>query len=149
LEGPAVAGKLTRDALSFELTGGVTIDVFVGLVSSVDVPRPPAEPPPEQPNENDSDQTVSDGERTYIAQKGDSFWIIARKVYGQGEYWSLIRNANPDVDPQTLRVGDELIIPPLPEEDDSPPSDTVAPEPEVLEPDTDTSNEAPVEAPTD
>ena len=151
LEAPAVTGKLTRDVLSFELAGGVTIDVFVGLVSSVDVPKPkpPAEPPPEQPDENDSDQTVSGDEQTYITQKGDTLWIIAKKVYGQGEYWSLIRNANPDADPQTLKVGDELIIPPLPEQDDSPPPDTVAPDAETAEPDTDTSDEAPVEAPTD
>ncbi len=58
------------------------------------------------------------GERTYTVTAGDTagFWGIAKKVYGQSKYYSLIVKANPNVDPTRLRAGQKLIIPALTEE---------------------------------
>jgi len=53
--------------------------------------------------------------RFYVVHKDDlGFWTIAEKVYGDGKYWRLIADANPDVDVEKLRPGQELKIPRLP-----------------------------------
>ena len=55
------------------------------------------------------------GQRTYVVKAGDAgFWGIAEKMYGHGKHWPLIANANPGVEHNRLKVGQELIIPPLP-----------------------------------
>ncbi|MFW5690552.1 MAG: LysM peptidoglycan-binding domain-containing protein [Planctomycetota bacterium] len=52
---------------------------------------------------------------TYTVQKGDNgFWVIAEKHYGNGKYYTLIRDANPTVSSTALRPGKKLICPPLP-----------------------------------
>jgi nucleoid-associated protein YgaU len=58
----------------------------------------------------------ADGKDYYTVQKDDKgYWGIAAKsfVYGDGSKWDLIRKANPGADPQKLRPGQELVIPPL------------------------------------
>ncbi|MFP4104447.1 MAG: right-handed parallel beta-helix repeat-containing protein [Phycisphaerae bacterium] len=55
--------------------------------------------------------------RSYVIAEGDSFWKIAKKVYGNGRYWPLIAKANPGVDPTKLQVGQTLTIPPKPKAD--------------------------------
>ena len=53
-------------------------------------------------------------ERIYTVQEGDlGFWTISKKMYGSGEHWQLIRDANPGVDSSNLKVGLKLRIPPL------------------------------------
>jgi hypothetical protein len=54
-------------------------------------------------------------ERTYTVVSGDrGFWDVSAKMYGHGKHWPLIRDANPQADPQALQPGDKLRIPPLP-----------------------------------
>ncbi len=69
-----------------------------------------------------SSVTIDAGERArvYIVAEDDvgAFSGIAQKVYGDAKYWRLIAEANPGVDPRTLKPGDELFIPPLPAEGD-------------------------------
>jgi LysM repeat protein len=50
-------------------------------------------------------------DRTYRVNRGDSLWIIARKVYGQGSSWTLLAKANDLSDPNRLRIGQELSLP--------------------------------------
>ncbi|HNX26235.1 MAG TPA: LysM peptidoglycan-binding domain-containing protein [Phycisphaerae bacterium] len=54
---------------------------------------------------------------TYVVKPNDVGWYIAENVYGKGmgQYWKLIRQANPDVDMSNLKAGQVLKIPPLPE----------------------------------
>jgi len=61
---------------------------------------------------------AGEGTRVYIVAEDDvgAFSGIAQKVYGDARRWRLIAEANPGVDPRTLKVGDELFIPPLPAE---------------------------------
>ena len=50
----------------------------------------------------------------YVVQKDDlGFWTIAEKVYGDGNHWRLIADANPGVDVEKLSAGDRLKIPKL------------------------------------
>ncbi len=61
------------------------------------------------------DRTPSTGAATtYTVVAGDSFWRIAEQLYGDGSKYPLIRDANPSVDPNVLRPGMRLVIPPAP-----------------------------------
>lgn len=58
----------------------------------------------------------SDVERTYVVQHGDNgFWTVSARMYGDGKYFGVIADANPDVDSNSLRPGQKLFVPPLPE----------------------------------
>jgi nucleoid-associated protein YgaU len=50
-------------------------------------------------------------DRTYRVNRGDSLWIIARKIYGQGSSWTLLAKANDLREPGKLRIGQELVLP--------------------------------------
>jgi proteasome lid subunit RPN8/RPN11 len=47
----------------------------------------------------------------YTVSAGDSFWRIAERVYGNGEAWSQLAEANPSIDPDALTVGVRLRVP--------------------------------------
>ena len=47
----------------------------------------------------------------YTVQESDTLTYIARQKYGDGKYWTKIRDANPGIDPNHLLVGQVLIIP--------------------------------------
>lgn len=47
----------------------------------------------------------------YTVQDGDTLGIIASKVYGDADAWMTIADANGIVDPSSLYVGQELVIP--------------------------------------
>lgn len=57
-------------------------------------------------------------ETTYIVQRDDTLWGIARKVYQRGSAWRMIYEANRDVikDPDRPPAGAVLRIPPRPAE---------------------------------
>jgi LysM repeat protein len=54
------------------------------------------------------------GDQTYTVQPGDSLWIIAQKVYGNGVKYPLIANANDITTTTHLRTGMVLKIPSAP-----------------------------------
>jgi len=57
------------------------------------------------------------GEKLYTVTKQDSegFWGIAKRHYGNGVYWTLIAKANPKVSSDSLKAGQQLVIPELTE----------------------------------
>lgn len=55
--------------------------------------------------------SVGGGGGNYVVQKGDTLYGIARQRYGDGKQWQRIAQANPGVSPQSLRVGQTLVIP--------------------------------------
>lgn len=48
---------------------------------------------------------------SYTVKKGDTLYKLAREHYGDGKQWQRIASANPGLTPQSLRVGQTLIIP--------------------------------------
>lgn len=42
---------------------------------------------------------------------GDTLFKIAEKYYGDGNQWSKIKDANPGLDENNLKVGQEIAIP--------------------------------------
>ncbi|MEM9751957.1 MAG: LysM peptidoglycan-binding domain-containing protein [Planctomycetota bacterium] len=47
----------------------------------------------------------------YTVQKGDTLWSIASRVYGNGQKHRDILAANPQVNPNRLLVGQNLVMP--------------------------------------
>lgn len=50
-------------------------------------------------------------DRSYRVSKGDSLWIIARRLFGDGASWTTIARYNDLENPSLLRVGQELALP--------------------------------------
>lgn len=48
----------------------------------------------------------------YVVQVGDTLSEIAKALYGRATLWRLIADANPEIDPDRLRPGTTLRIPP-------------------------------------
>ena len=49
---------------------------------------------------------------SHTVQPGDTLSELAEQYYGSHQRWSVIVNANPGLDPDRLRVGQTLVIPP-------------------------------------
>ncbi|MDL2263520.1 LysM peptidoglycan-binding domain-containing protein [Synergistaceae bacterium OttesenSCG-928-I11] len=65
----------------------------------------------EVPGITDIDMRGLQVDRTYRVNKGDSLWMIARRVYGDGTAWTLLAKANDLRDPNKLNIGQELSLP--------------------------------------
>jgi nucleoid-associated protein YgaU len=57
--------------------------------------------------------TLANGSRTHKVQNGETFASIARTVYGNGKYYKKLIDANPNVNPNRLKVGTDIVIPEL------------------------------------
>ncbi len=51
------------------------------------------------------------GGGNYVVKKGDTLYRIAKEHYGDGKQWQKIASANPGVSPQSLKVGQTLVLP--------------------------------------
>ena len=83
-------------------------------VGEIAEPAPELEPSPELTSPETTLPGV--GETTYVVQRGDTLYGIARRLYGDGKLWEVIFNANRDrvSSPTQLKVGTELRIPARP-----------------------------------
>lgn len=50
-------------------------------------------------------------DRSYRVAKGDSLWIIARRLYGEGSSWTVLAKFNDLRNPSKLRIGQALSLP--------------------------------------
>lgn len=72
-----------------------------------------ADAPTDEPGKDQPGQTVAAGEE-YIVQRGDTLWKIAVRFYGNGNLWSRIFEANPQIkNANLIYVGQKLTIPAL------------------------------------
>ncbi|MEV2267780.1 LysM peptidoglycan-binding domain-containing protein [Nonomuraea africana] len=60
---------------------------------------------------NDEAVPAPTPQQEYTVVKGDSLWGIARMMYGDGNRWREIADANHISDPKRLEVGQRLVIP--------------------------------------
>ena len=58
----------------------------------------------------------SEGGETYTVEAGDTLEIIAEEFYGDASLDDFLAEANGITDPERLFIGQELVIPPKPEE---------------------------------
>jgi len=65
-------------------------------------PQPAPEPEP---------IVVAPADSTYTIAKGDTLWSIAKREYGNGQRWKDIAAANPGINPNKLRVGQQITLP--------------------------------------
>lgn len=49
--------------------------------------------------------------QTYTIQENDTLWAIASRVYGDGQRWVDIAQANPSLDPTRMSVGKVITLP--------------------------------------
>lgn len=47
----------------------------------------------------------------YVVRRNDDIMRIAKRLYGDTRHWQAISKANPNVDPQKMRVGQRLLVP--------------------------------------
>jgi nucleoid-associated protein YgaU len=87
---------------------------MLGSSSPLDA-APPAGITPDSllasPSTRPSSAMASTGGRTHKVVAGESFFTIAVAVYGDGHYFSRIEDANPNVNPNRLKIGTVLVIP--------------------------------------
>lgn len=50
-------------------------------------------------------------DRSYRVTRGDSLWMIAKRLYGDGNSWTLLAKANDLRDPSKLKIGQQLDLP--------------------------------------
>ncbi len=71
----------------------------------------PASPVLAAPDSGYSQTPTAAGNGSYTVKKGDTLYRIAKDHYGDGKQWQRIASANPGVSPQSLKVGQTLVIP--------------------------------------
>jgi 5'-nucleotidase len=54
-------------------------------------------------------KATTEGKHTLA--KGDNFWNLAKKAYGEGALWKKIADANPGLRPRALPIGKEITVP--------------------------------------
>ena len=87
------------------------------LAAAEQATAPPATDPADSEGEGATDpEGESEGGETYIVQKDDTLQSIVIDFYGNPDLDDFLAEANDITDPTALSVGQELIIPPEPEE---------------------------------
>ncbi len=112
-----------RRRLAFLLAGALVVAACGGGATPTPEPSPSPTPAPTDifaqspapsveasPAPEVSTQPgIPAGGTTYKVKAGDTMWAIAQKL---GISLSALKDANPTVDPTTMQIGSELIIPP-------------------------------------
>ncbi|MEW5718172.1 MAG: LysM peptidoglycan-binding domain-containing protein [Chloroflexota bacterium] len=88
--------------------------IFVPTFPNDTPPPPPTRAAPIATPSTSSAPDQPSGDQSYTVQPGDSLWIIAQKVYGNGSKYPLIANANGITTTTRLRTGMVLKIPGAP-----------------------------------
>ncbi|MFH1745971.1 MAG: LysM peptidoglycan-binding domain-containing protein [Planctomycetota bacterium] len=78
-------------------------------------PRETITPPPARPSNVRDASKPKPAATKYTIKRGDRLYAIAEEHYGDGKYWTKIRDANPGIDPDKLKIGQEITLPPVEE----------------------------------
>jgi nucleoid-associated protein YgaU len=60
------------------------------------------------------------GWKVHVVAEGDMLSTISSRYYGTSRYWPLLQEKNPGINPNNMKVGDEILIPPKPAGDAPP-----------------------------
>jgi nucleoid-associated protein YgaU len=94
-----------------------------------EAPRPPAAPPaPAAPVAPSGPPAAPSRGEEYAIESGDTLETIAQAKYGSRTYQSLIVDANPGLNPNALRIGRKIVLPPKPEKAEKAPEVAVSKE---------------------
>lgn len=124
LNNKALAGDANRDVFSGSAATSATAPAStyeLEPVPAVDLnPQPAPQPvqpafqqPAYQPSVRQPAPAPAARGTTYTVKRGDTLWHISRRQYGSALYWKDIADANPNIDPNKLQLGQKLILPPL------------------------------------
>jgi LysM repeat protein len=112
--GSAAAGspQATTPGSSPRIPDGARAAVNTHLAPAVEefsLQRPEARPPAAEPRRETAAPATS-GEilATHVIQRGESYWSLAKRYYGQGSLHALIEQANPGV---KFHAGNKVVIP--------------------------------------
>ncbi len=67
----------------------------------------------------ETEKITTDGQKSYVIQKGDDLWKIAQAQYNDGYSWVEIAKANNLSNPSVIKVGTKLVIPNLKKSEDA------------------------------
>jgi LysM repeat protein len=108
-----VAGCKQNSMSSGSLPLNDSVVDLAPVTTSTPAYQPPAPSaiaaPMAQPMSYDTNSSGANG--SYVVRKGDTLYGIARQSYGDGKQWTRIASANPGVRPETLKVGQKIVIP--------------------------------------
>jgi len=116
-----IVGLMTIGCSKTAKSSAMNADSSVLNVASA--PRPSATPEPAMPVMDTqpvsyaaaspavASPNVGVANKSYTIRKGDTLFSIAKSQYGSGRDWQKLVSANPGIDPQKLRVGQQIIIP--------------------------------------
>lgn len=115
--GTSVPGTATRPALPVPRVAATRPAPATGETHSPAVVTPPREtvapPGAARPTRLRDAHRPKPAATQYTIQRGDSLYAIAREHYGDGKYWTKIRDANPDINPDRLKIGQVITLPAL------------------------------------
>jgi len=62
-----------------------------------------------KPNSSASSNIKNEGQ--YTIKKGDTLWLIAEHIYGDGSKFKDIQQCNDNIDPNNLQIGQTIYLP--------------------------------------
>jgi len=81
-------------------------------VREIPVTQPPVlSPPTPAPTPAPVPEPTPARPRMYTIQKGDTFIKLARRFYGEDRRWKDIAAANPQMSPNALKIGQQIVLP--------------------------------------
>ena len=115
----AVAEIVYGDGRKWHVLAGANQEAARGLLrpgQRIFLPEIEDEPAASMPPTRRIADSVPEGSRIYVIKSGDlGYEMIARREYGVPSLWPAIARANPNVDSNRLRIGQEIILPSIEE----------------------------------
>ena len=95
-----------------EKANGLTADENLSIGRKLTLPAPPkSTASTKTPARTPSTPATKPGFESYTIEDGDTLYDIAEERLGNGLRWTEIQEANPNLDPSSLRIGMKILVP--------------------------------------